>query len=71
LIPGHDDGAGLDLPGVTGLIKEGPDVAGLVFGQHLADAVALAFTDRWSLGTVFLLLVRRRSANSSRNSSRV
>ena len=30
-VPGHDDGARLDLPWATGLIKEGPDVAGLVF----------------------------------------
>jgi hypothetical protein len=31
LIPGNDDGAWFDLPGVAGLIEEGPDVAGLVF----------------------------------------
>jgi hypothetical protein len=31
LVPGHDDGAGLDVPGVAGLVEKGPDVAGLVF----------------------------------------
>ena len=36
LIPGNDDGAWLDLSGVTGLIEEGPDVAGFVFIVEVA-----------------------------------
>jgi len=30
-VSGDDEGAGLDLLRVAGLIKEGPDIAGLVF----------------------------------------
>jgi len=30
-VSGHDDGAGLDLPRVAGLVEEAPDIAGLVF----------------------------------------
>jgi hypothetical protein len=48
-VPSHNDGAGLDLPGVTGLIEEGPDVAGLVFIVEVWRAVPEPFSARISI----------------------
>ena len=45
-IASHDDGAGLDLPRVTGLIEEGPDVTGIVFIIEVRGDVRAAVTGR-------------------------
>src|SRR5579864_3680415 len=38
-VPGHDDGAGLDLPRVAGFIEEGPYAAGTVFIVEIRNDV--------------------------------